>query len=357
MSAVRIWPRRWRRPGRFSRALPGIAQVDVLDDQAGAKLLEPWLGTRSLEGLPVPRLIRVVADTASPPDLVELEKALGEVKGVRLDTHRKWEAELTRMARALSLLSYAILALISLSAVAIVVFATRAVLQANRHIVDLLHLVGARDSYIARQIDGRFVRTGLLSGFIGVAMGLLTFLLLGLAGSDGGGGFAAASRGLLFAPPDVAVWSYGALIAVPVAATLICLITSRITLMRRLGCHDMIYIRSALFNVIFYVNLALVSGFGIVVLFHAPQVVDQGASGVGALLDLLAAGDRRDQDGGAGPGSDSKGCLSGGGQAPVLLGDLCHPAIARRSCNGPEEGTHIHPLLRMVHLQVPDDPR
>ncbi|WP_373504160.1 cell division protein FtsX [Aestuariivirga sp.] len=213
----------------------GIAQVDVLDDQAGAKLLEPWLGTRSLEGLPVPRLIRVVADTASPPDLAELEKALGGLKGVRLDTHRKWEAELTRMARALSLLSYAILALISLSAVAIVVFATRAVLQANRHIVDLLHLVGARDSYIARQIDGRFVRTGLLSGFIGVAMGILTFLLLGLAGSDGGGGFAAASRGLLFAPPDIAVWSYGALIAVPVAATLICLITSRITLMRRLG--------------------------------------------------------------------------------------------------------------------------
>ena len=216
-------------------AFPGIVQVEVLDDQAGAKLLEPWLGTRSLDGLPVPRLIRVVADTDSPPDLAALEESLSAVKGVHLDTHRKWEAELTRMARALSLLSYAILALISLSAVAIVVFATRAVLQANRHIVDLLHLVGARDSYIARQIDGRFLRTGLLSGFIGVAMGLLTFLLLGLAGGDGSGGFAAASRGLLFAPPDIAIWSYTALFGVPVAATLICLVTSRITLMRRLG--------------------------------------------------------------------------------------------------------------------------
>lgn len=214
---------------------PGIAEAEILDEREGAKLLEPWLGTRSLEGLPVPRLIRVVADPDNPPDVTALEQALARVKGVRLDTHRKWEAELTRMARAISVLSYAILFLISISAVAIVIFATRAVLQANRHIVDLLHLVGARDSYIARQIDGRFLRTGMLSGFIGVGLGLLTFLLLGIFGGGSGSGFAAASRGLLFSAPSIAIWSYGFLFAVPLAATLICLITARVTLMRRLG--------------------------------------------------------------------------------------------------------------------------
>ena len=210
---------------------PGIAETEVLGEDAGAKLLEPWLGTAALDGLPVPRLIRVVSDPANPPDLEALAQKLGEVKGVHLDTHRKWEAELTRMAAALSVLSYAILFLISVSAIAIVIFATRAVLQANRPIVDLLHLVGARDSYIARQIDGRFLRTGMLSGFIGVGLGLLTFMLLGLSG----GGMAAASRGLLFSAPEVAIWSYAFLFAVPVAATLICLITARVTLMRRLG--------------------------------------------------------------------------------------------------------------------------
>lgn len=216
----------------IAQDFPGVREAAVLPEEAGAKLLEPWLGTRTLEGLPVPRLIRVVLDPAAFPDLQALEQALSQVKGARLDTHRKWEAELTRMARALSVLSYAILLLISVSAVAIVIFATRAVLQANRPIVDLLHLVGARDSYIARQIDGRFLRTGMLSGFIGVAMGLLSFLLLGLSG---GSGVAAASHSLLFAAPDVAVWSYAFLFMVPVAATLICLITARITLMRRLG--------------------------------------------------------------------------------------------------------------------------
>lgn len=216
----------------IAQDFPGVREAAVLPEEAGAKLLEPWLGTRTLEGLPVPRLIRVVLDPAVSPDVQALEQALSQVKGARLDTHRKWEAELTRMARALSVLSYAILLLISVSAVAIVIFATRAVLQANRPIVDLLHLVGARDSYIARQIDGRFLRTGMLSGFIGVGMGLLSFLLLGLSG---GSGVAAASHSLLFAAPEVAIWSYAFLFMVPVAATLICLITARVTLMRRLG--------------------------------------------------------------------------------------------------------------------------
>ena len=219
----------------IAASFPGILEADVLDENEGAKLLEPWLGTRSLEGLPVPRLIRLVSDTTNPPDVDALQEALLPVKGATLDTHQKWEAELTRMARALSAVSYAILMLISISAIAIVVFATRAVLQANRHIVDLLHLVGARDSYIARQIDGRFLRTGLLSGFIGVGLGLLTFLSLGLFGGSSESGVAAASRGLLFSAPSIAIWSYALLFAVPIAATLICLITARVTLMRRLG--------------------------------------------------------------------------------------------------------------------------
>lgn len=219
---------------RLLAGFPGIADVQVLSVEESGKLLEPWLGGRSIEGLPVPRLIRVVLDPSSTLDSAALEQSLLDIKGAALDSHQHWQAELTRMARALSALTYAILLLIIISAIGIVVFATRAVLQANRPIVDLLHLVGARDSYIARQIDRRFLSTGLVSGFIGVGMSIVTFLLLGLTGFESSG-VAAASRSLLFGPPDLAVWNYGLLLAVPVAATLICVITSRVTLIRRLG--------------------------------------------------------------------------------------------------------------------------
>ena len=199
----------------------GVTKVEVLERDAGAKFLEPWLGTGSLDDLPIPRLIRVTIDEAAPPDFVALDNQLKKsVSGASLDTHRRWEVELTRMARALSTLSYAILALICISAIAMVIFATRTVLDANRQVVDVLHLVGAKDSYIA--------------GLLGVGLGVLTFFLLGLAGTMGVGGVADASRGLLFAPPEIAIWSYGFLISVPIIATLICLVTSRVALIRML---------------------------------------------------------------------------------------------------------------------------
>jgi cell division transport system permease protein len=216
------------------KAMPGVTAVTVLEREAGMKLLEPWLGNRGLEDLPIPRLIRVEVDDRRPPDYEVMRNATAEIRGASLDTHRRWQSELTRMARALSILSYTVLILICLSAIAIVIFGTRAVLQENRPIVDLLHLVGARDGYIARQIDGRFLKSGLLAGFIGVLLGLLTFFLLSLSGMEGSGGVADASRRLLFAPPQMSLWTYGLLFAVPAVATLITLLTSRLTLIRML---------------------------------------------------------------------------------------------------------------------------
>lgn len=217
------------------KSFPGVASVEVLDREAGAKLLEPWLGTQDLSDLPIPRLIRVVIDEQNPPDFEALEQQLSsQVKGVALDTHRRWQAELTRMARTLSILSYAVLLLIGISAVTMVIFGTRTVLDANREVVDVLHLVGAKDRYISRQIDSRFLKTGLAAGLIGVALGLLTFFLLSITGPRGNGGIADASQSLIFAPAGLAVWSYGLLLAVPVVATIISLVTSRITLIRML---------------------------------------------------------------------------------------------------------------------------
>jgi cell division transport system permease protein len=214
----------------------GVASAKILDRAEGVKLLRPWLGDADLEHLPVPRLIRVVVDPKAPPDFVQLETTLKRaVQGIGLDTHQRWAAELTRMATTMSSLSWLILALIGVSAIAIVVFASRAVLEQNRAVVDILHLVGARDGYIARQFYQRFLVTGFIAGVIGLALAALTFLTIGWSGEPAVNAVAAASRSLLYAP-DASNWmSYASLLAVPPAATLIALVTSRITLMQILG--------------------------------------------------------------------------------------------------------------------------
>lgn len=216
-------------------ATRGVASVTVLDRKAGEALLAPWIGTQGLENLPVPRLIRIGIDTTSPPDFAALEQALTQAVPVaRLDTHRRWESELKRMAGTLTLLSTLILALVSLSAIAMVVFAARAVLEANRDTVEVLQLAGAEDGFIARQIDRRFLAAGLWAGTLGLGFGLGTLLLLGFGAKDTTG-LSSAVRDLFHMPAADGWWSHGIFLLVPVVATVIGLITSRLTLMRMLG--------------------------------------------------------------------------------------------------------------------------
>ena len=214
---------------------PGVTGAEDIGRKAAEKLLEPWLGSEGLDALPVPRIIRVGVDPVKPPDFETLAADLTALSpGASLDTHRRWEDELTRMAGTLTALSVLILLLISGSAVAMVIFATRAVLDANRQTVDVLHLVGAEDAYIARAINRRFLATGLWAGGLGVLLALLTFFILGNAGLPQADGLASATRSLFYLP-GARVWVVPvALLSVPIVATLLALVTSRITLLRML---------------------------------------------------------------------------------------------------------------------------
>lgn len=213
------------------KTTPGILTVKVLSREDALALLEPWLGSLGTLGdLPIPRLITVTTDPEAPPDLDALEQALAaEVPGASLDTHKQWQSELTRMASVLTSIALAILGLIGFCAIAIVVFATRSALEANREVVAVLHLVGARDGFIARQVWSRVLKTGLTAGLIGLALGLGTFFVALNAAPES---FAAIGREYLTFGTRHFWENYAALAAVPLVATFISLVTSRMTLLR-----------------------------------------------------------------------------------------------------------------------------
>jgi cell division transport system permease protein len=181
-------------------------------------------------------VIAVTVDERRPPDFAGLENRLEEtVKGASLDTHRRWQVPLLRTAATLQRLSLAVLALIALSAAGLVVFATRSVLESNREVIDVLHMIGAKDRFIARSVKGRFLRSGFLAGLIGTCGGLMTFAVLGLVGAAGeGDALAEASARLLLAPPAVAAATYAVFLLVPMVATLLSVMTAHLAVMRQL---------------------------------------------------------------------------------------------------------------------------
>lgn len=214
---------------------PGVTEVRVLSREAAAKLLEPWLGKgRLIDDLPVPRLIKIGIDRRSPPDFDRLESALqAEVAGASLDTHRHWQRELTRLAEATQWLGLAILLLVLCSAVTLVVQVTRTALEANREAVEVLYLVGARDRFIASAVGRRFLGAGLTGGFAGAALGVATFAMVTFTGyAAAPGGLGEASRSLVFGPPGETMQAYVLFLLVPIAASLVCLTTARLAVLK-----------------------------------------------------------------------------------------------------------------------------
>ncbi|MGV8997405.1 MAG: cell division protein FtsX [Parvibaculaceae bacterium] len=211
----------------------GVKSARALTKEDVTALLEPWLGTGNVtDDLPLPHLIDLRVDANAPPDLTALSEAISQAApGAVLDTHRQWQSQLLHAAHAAEWLAYAVLIVVTATMVAIITFATRAGLSANREVVEVLHLTGARDKFIAAEVQRHFLHLGFRGGLIGLALSVLTFLLLGLQSGT------ASSEASLFMLPvsGLRLADYPALICVPVAAALVAVLTARITVMRTLN--------------------------------------------------------------------------------------------------------------------------
>src|SRR5690606_8684376 len=124
-------------------------------------------------------------------------------------------------------LSVVIVVLSGLAAISTVVFATRAGLAVHADVIDVLHLVGARDSYIAKQFERRALVLGLAGGLGGLAFAGVSVFAIGY--------FLGQVR--LFGLPDVALTTvqWAILAALAPAAALVAMVTARITVVRALA--------------------------------------------------------------------------------------------------------------------------
>lgn len=209
-------------------AMPGILAVRPLPREETAALIRPWLGDEAINpALPLPRLIDVTIRTDAPPDMEGLASLLADaVPGAVLHDHRAALDRLLRLARTVEFVALLIVLLVAGAAIATVIFITRTGLAIHYNAIELLHMIGASDSYVARQFQGQALVLGLKGGVIGLGIGLATLAVLGH--------FARHLQGGLL--PDLQLDPvHGAMIvAVPLALTLIAMITARLTVLAAL---------------------------------------------------------------------------------------------------------------------------
>jgi cell division transport system permease protein len=157
----------------------GVTGATVMDKQATSRLLEPWLGASlNIDELPVPRLVIVTIDESAPPDFAALRHALSKkIPQASLDDHRTWVNRLVSMARTTVAIGTGVLVLVFSAMVLTVIFATRGALSGNRHIVEVLHFVGAEASFVANEFQKHFLIISLKGSGAGSALAAIFFLL------------------------------------------------------------------------------------------------------------------------------------------------------------------------------------
>jgi cell division transport system permease protein len=211
---------------------PGVETAKALSKSQAARLLEPWLGEGNvLEDLPVPQLIEVQAASGQRIDAVALREALKTVPGAQLDDHKRWNEELSSFARSSAGTGWMILILIAVATLSIVAFATQAGLEAHRDIVEIVHMIGARDAFIAREFEQHFFWLGLRGGLVGLGLAVVTMIAAGWAWDGSVNAGNALYIPQILSAPLRYIW----LLLVPITIAAIALYTARLTVLRVVG--------------------------------------------------------------------------------------------------------------------------
>ena len=206
--------------------LASVLEARVLTREEITTLLEPSLGAGGVPaGLPLPIIMAVQADTASgdPTEAIEVQMKRAGIEG-DVAGNAGYSATVGATLGTMRLVALSIVALLSATAIAVIAFATHAALLARKDIVDVLHLSGAEDRFIAGLFESRFWNLALRAGAGGAIAALMVTALIVFTGSGGG-----AAQAQLMPKLSIDFWDGIILLVTPIVAGLAARIAARLT--------------------------------------------------------------------------------------------------------------------------------
>ncbi len=208
---------------------PAVAKAEAVSHAKVRDLLKPWLGDGELiDDLPLPALIDVEMRDEAPDAIAAVTASIKTAAPEAvIDDHRVWLGRVMSLAQGFSVVALTIMALVTGALGLTIMFATRASLAEFSQVIEILHVVGAKDGYVARQFAQRALVQGILGGAAGLALYAPALVLVGYL----------ASRVDPEVLPDAALPPQHWLIvaALPFAAGLLAMITAHVTVRRTLA--------------------------------------------------------------------------------------------------------------------------
>ncbi|UUX48179.1 hypothetical protein NUH88_12210 [Nisaea acidiphila] len=216
---------------RMMRGLPDLSRLQRVDPAESADLLAPWIGPDLVRDLPLPRLFDLHFAQSPAAALPQFEKRLAELyPGVTVDAHSRWMGHVARLTRAVEAMGLTVLVLVMGASVIAVIFAVRTSVSIHREVISILHLIGARDGYIASEFQAHVLKMALRGGAVGALLALGTLAAMSALLDPS----AARSPGLLGAvvgglPADAVEWAL--IVAAPLLVAFVAWIAARFSVL------------------------------------------------------------------------------------------------------------------------------
>lgn len=219
-----------------ARKTKGVSEVKAYTRAESEALLQPWIGTGlDVTDLPIPRMITLAQAPNARPDTADLSRRLAVLgPAASLDDHRAFISRLSTMANALIVVAIGIVALVLAASALAVGFATRSAVALNHEVVEVLHLVGADDNFVAREFQRRFFALGIEGGALGAAAAAICYFIAGILSTSFASSAAADQMEAVFGSFRFGAPGYGLIAAVAVAVAYSTSLVSRLTVKRRL---------------------------------------------------------------------------------------------------------------------------
>ena len=168
----------------------GVKSVHILDNKTVERLMTPWLGSKiDVEALPIPRLLDVQLKEDAEINYDEMTQGLHKVSAnASIDNHRLWLNRLLKFATSLKTLALCVLLMVAGICAFSIYYSARTSLGINLNSIEILHIIGAKDDYIARQYAKSYAKIGFFSGVIGLIFAIPSIVLVSKYGISTGSG-------------------------------------------------------------------------------------------------------------------------------------------------------------------------
>ncbi|OPZ77201.1 MAG: Cell division protein FtsX [Alphaproteobacteria bacterium ADurb.Bin438] len=212
----------------FLNEYKGIEKARELTRGQLKDLLKPWFGDNEiLDNIPMPAMIDVTLDGKTPLDIDKLKEELSLKSPLAsIDVHYLWLSKLISFSKSIKFLSLLIMSMVAFSTAITVIYAASSSLDVHKEAIWLLHLIGAKDNYIAKHFS---IRIAILS-FLGALVGtLMAFCMIWIVGS-----LIKNINGGILNHSSLGLKDYLMIIIVPFSAVILSTLTSYVTVWQRL---------------------------------------------------------------------------------------------------------------------------